>query len=82
MKIAENLGVLVEQQRLIHGSTLLQHEALTLSESFPSSVEAEVPVELSLLIRSPAVASMLRTLKLNPLALEHASEELKADREV
>eukprot|EP00972_Heterocapsa_arctica_P085382 12584188-Heterocapsa_arctica.AAC.1 len=61
---------------------LLQHEALTLSALFPSNVEAAIPVQLSLLIRSPAVASMLETLKHNPHELEFAPWELKADREV
>ena len=55
--------------------------------ALPCGIAADGSVEISLLIRSPAVASMLQRLSGNRgfeviLALKHASHEVKADRKV
>ena len=82
LKIQEGLRIPVLQQRLLHSSVPLQNDELKVGSLVSSSGDEEIPVELTLLIRPPAITTILEILKRDPMALRDAPEELRGDKEV
>eukprot|EP00972_Heterocapsa_arctica_P112077 16429784-Heterocapsa_arctica.AAC.1 len=85
--IHRELGVPVPQQRLIHGRRVLQEfmdtaAINTMGQLLRMSAGPETPLELLLIIRSPAVVKTLEAVKSSGMALQLASEEHRCDREV
>ena len=87
VEIERKLGVCVSQQRLFHGSRRLEeamhsgttgtcHKLLQLQRG------QDTRRELLMLVRSAEAASMIERVRQDGRALDDASEELKADREV
>mmetsp|Transcript_20728 Transcript_20728/g.45869 ORF Transcript_20728/g.45869 Transcript_20728/m.45869 type:complete len:136 (-) Transcript_20728:544-951(-) len=86
MDIQMKLGIPVSQQRLFHGSELLEKCVAaagvgTIGQLLQLPAGPGGTLELLLYIRSTAVIRALEAVKKNGRALLHASEELKGDRE-
>ena len=85
MDVETKLGIPVSQQRLLHGSELLEEFMAASAVGTMGhllQLSGEGTLELSLYIRSTAAIEALGSVERDGLALQHASEELKGDREV
>ncbi|CAE8591157.1 unnamed protein product, partial [Polarella glacialis] len=86
-RVQQITGTPASQQRLLvpESSSMFQHHAFALDdfECLSSSVPPGVTsVQLCLALRSAEQADWLHRVKLEPMALEYASESVRADREV
>ena len=86
-EIQRRLDISVPQQRLIHGTRLLEEvmdagSMATVGQLLRSSAGQDTSMELLLYVRSDVVAEMLEAVQWDGRALARASEDLKDDREV
>ena len=86
-QIHKTLGISVAQQRLIHGCKILEDFMATaaigtVGELLQMEGGPEMSLELTLYIRSAAVAEAIEAIRQEGWTLGLASEELRADREV
>ena len=87
MDIQMKLGIPASQQRLLHGSKLLETRmaavgVVTIGHLLQLLAGHGDTLELLLYIRSTVVTEALEAVKKDGHALRHVSEELKRDREV
>ena len=87
LDVQRQLGVPVSQQRLLHGGEVLEEcmaaaAVGSIGQVHRLSAGRGGTLELLLYVRSAAVVAALEAVKKAPLALRHAAEELRGDREV
>ena len=83
--IQTELRVPVAQQRLLYGGRALRDAELdagALAALHSAGAGGDAPLELSLLVRSPAAAMMLTAVNIEGMFLQFAVEEFTQDKEI